>query len=97
MVPEGQSGDPEAVYYKTDKGNYGVACSRCPAVLFTKGTARIEAVETAQQHLWYEHRLRRVWIEHMDKSMNAAIQLALPILMDAQTRAQERAVLGPVE
>lgn len=94
MSVEGQGGSPEAVFWSAEDGRMGVACSRCAWVSFTEHLDTGEAWRAAADHLRFEHGLRRVWIENVDRSTAAVVQLALPLLLDAQARATERATYG---
>lgn len=95
MPVEGQGGSPELVIFRTDDGLIGLACSRCDYVDHLGGNEEGKAWRTAAAHLYREHGLRRVWIDDLDQSTQWAVQLAIPLLLDGQARATERATLGP--
>jgi hypothetical protein len=94
MSVEGQGGNPEAVFWRTEDRRMGVACSQCSFVSFTEHQDTGEAWRMATDHLKFDHGLRRVWIENVDRSTTAVVQLAFTLALDAQARATERATTG---
>lgn len=86
---------PDGIVWKADNGELCRACAHCDSIVQHANKSESYVYRSLQVHLWTSHRIRRVWIDWFDYSTNAATQLAIPFVLEAQTRAELRRITNP--
>lgn len=84
---------PDGIYWRDEERNcYAVTCAHCAHLSHYPGRDAEFTIRALASHLWHGHGLRRVWFDRFDLSAEHAVQLAMPLVLDAEARANSRAL-----
>lgn len=84
---------PDGIYwYEADNNMFAIACAHCAHLAMYDTEDAEFTVRQLASHLWYGHKLRRVWMDRFDVSAAAAVQMVMPLALDAAQRAQSRSL-----
>ena len=83
------------VWWDSENECFANACAKCAHVGHYVARTEGEVWRLLLDHLWFVHRERKVWVNRFDHSTDAAVQAALPFVLDAESRARTRH-LNPV-
>lgn len=83
--------EPDGIYwFDNDNLCPAIACAHCAMVAHYVGRDVEFAHHALVSHLWHAHKLRRVWTDRFDLTTAHAVQLAIPLVLEAETRAEAR-------